>query len=171
MNEPRPTTISARPRGLLRRTLLRNCRCQLLFPYSPTQQSRSNCVLSPARLRLLYELPSPTLNRLGEQAERAPAAGQLVAHAHGRPRLDVTHEQPAGFQILQPSRQDLVPGTLRALRELAEPQGAHLQDIEDQRIPGATQDLDRSLEGLALGIHRLRHGPESSTIASQKKAP
>src|SRR6267143_1048700 len=129
-------------------------------------------VLSPAWLRFSHhELAPPTFDGFGELAERAPAAGQLVGHAYGRPCGDVANQESAGFQALQPCRQDLVPRSLGALGELAEPQGTLLQDIEDQRIPGPSQDLNGRLERAALGIHRLRHGAKCSKCASQRKAP
>src|SRR6267143_6614193 len=106
--------------------------------------------LSPAWLRFSHhELAPPTFDGFGELAERAPAAGQLVGHAYGRPCGDMAFQQPAGFQALQPCRQDLIPRSLGALGELAESQGTLLQDIEDQRVPGPSQYLNGRLERAA----------------------
>ena len=40
--------------------------------------------------------------------ERTPLRAELVAHAHGRTRLDVTQNQPARLAIFQPLREHLV---------------------------------------------------------------
>src|SRR6267143_5969241 len=131
---------------------------------------RLGLALAASWLRLFHhELTPPTFDGFRELAERAPAAGQLVGHAHGRAHVDVTQQQPADFQTLQTCRQHLVPRSLGALGQLAEPQGTLLQDIEDQRVPGPSQHLNRSLERAALGIYWLRHGPSVPLQLAKRK--
>src|SRR5439155_21292628 len=96
-------------------------------------------------------------------------ADQLVDHPHRRSRLHPAEDQAAALEILEPTREDLVPRAPGELADLAEPERARLQHVEDERAPGPAQNFERQLEGAALGVDLSGHGRSLDPGTSGKK--
>src|SRR5918996_3483289 len=102
------------------------------------------------RLRVLYELAAPLLDRHRDLLKRATARSQLVGHLDRRSRVDVPVHQSTCLQLLEPGRQDLVARTFRRVGQLTEPQPACLEHVEDQPGPRSAQHVDGHLKGPTL---------------------
>src|SRR5207245_1437963 len=66
------------------------------------------------------QLAAPALDRSRHALESAALGGQGVLHAYGGARLDITRDEPARLQLLEPRRQGLGPDAVRALFQLAD---------------------------------------------------
>lgn len=83
--------------------------------------------------------------------------------------MDVANHQSVALEVLEPRREHLVPGPLSRGRDLAEPEGARLQDVEDEGGPGPPKDFDGLLERLALRVDALLHVFKYGAKAIQRK--
>jgi hypothetical protein len=82
----------------------------------------------------------------------------------------VAHHKAARFKLFQSRGENFVAGPARGGRQLAEPEGARLQHVQDQRVPRASEYVNRALKGLALGINGLGHRDTYSLTLSKGKA-
>src|SRR5262245_30638870 len=130
----------------------------------------SGARLSPSRLLVGQKLAAPALDGLGELPECPPLGGQIVPHAHRWALVHLAQKEAARLQLLQPPRQDLVSRPLCPLGQLAVPEWALLQNVQDERVPRPAQHIDRELKRTALRVHALLHRPSSlTTPLSQRK--
>src|SRR5205814_6417604 len=109
---PPPREVREEPGGrVARRTRKRRpCRCgECVSRASPAPG------LLPARARHRLQSAPPALDRLGYLTEGPAALRQLVAHAHGRSRIDSPRYQAARLQLLEAARKNLVSRTTRPL--------------------------------------------------------
>ena len=116
-----------------------------------------------------HELPSPTFDRRRNVAEGPAGRRQLVPDPYRRTPIDPTYDETTRLEVLQPSREDLVAHAVRLVAQLVEPQGAVLEQPEDEPRPRPTENGDGGLKSLAVGVDRPCHLPQRNT--SQRKAP
>ena len=142
----------------------------------PPSAGRQRVALAPL-CGLAVRLPSgvqaapPALDGDRDVAKTAPPLGELVGHPHRRTGRDLPVHEAVGLQLLETRRQHLVAWSLSRLGQLAVAQRSGLEHVEDERVPGAPQHLQRQLEGAAMGVNRPGHLVQSNPSTIQKKVP
>ena len=90
---------------------------------------------------------------------------------NGRTGMYQADNDAVALEILEARGEHLVARSLSRGRDLAEPQRARLQHIQDEGGPGPPQDLDGLLKGLTLRVDRLLHALKYGGKTIQRKVP
>src|SRR3989449_3298147 len=115
------------------------------------------------RARAVHVTRSPARERAHDDAELAPAVGQLVLGPGRVGRVEAPRDEPALLQELQPVRQDVRRDPREAPREVREAPRPREQVAHEQEGPAVADHLQRLRHRARLAV-TLRHGPSLAEL-------